>query len=135
MSSISGVDNGANISTRANINSKIAGDSAAQQATVSHTPEPVANATSTGTTVVLSTAAHDKLAAEQGAAKVADSSEGETAKVANAESDDGDLESFAFGALGLDHPDHIDENSDSSYSAGQYVKAVATIGGMIAMFI
>lgn len=135
MSSISGVDNGANISTGTNINSKITGDSAAQQATASHASESVANTTSTGTTVVLSTAAQDKLAAEQGATKVAGSSKAEAGKVANAESDGGELKSFAFGALGLDHPDHIDENSDSSYSAGQYVKAVATIGGMIAMFI
>ncbi|MDF2153811.1 hypothetical protein [Vibrio sp. CAU 1672] len=41
------------------------------------------------------------------------------------------VESFAHGALGMDHPDKIKQEEDSSYSAGQYLSAAATIGGII----
>ncbi|MGF1720298.1 hypothetical protein L4D20_09700 [Vibrio kyushuensis] len=43
------------------------------------------------------------------------------------------VESFAHGALGMDHPDKIKEESDGSYSAGQYLSAAATIGGILLM--
>lgn len=77
--------------------------------------------------VTLSEAAKTKLAQEQQASATT---------TTTTESDEGsDLKSFTFGALGLDHPDKVEEKEDSSYTAGQYVKAAATIGGMIAMFI
>ncbi|ABZ78111.1 conserved hypothetical protein [Shewanella halifaxensis HAW-EB4] len=121
-----------------------------------NTPAKVANETATAATqatplpnvgastnVAISADAQQKLANEQVAGKAdgalpkADGSlpkaEGSVPK-ADAE-EDGDFESFVFGALGLDHPEEIDENGDPSYSAGQYVKAAATVGGMIAMFI
>ncbi len=41
------------------------------------------------------------------------------------------MESFAHGALGMDHPDKIEEEDDSSYSAGQYLSAAVTIGGIL----
>ncbi|SJL82803.1 hypothetical protein [Vibrio palustris] len=43
------------------------------------------------------------------------------------------VESFTYGALGLDRPDEINEKAeeDSSYSAGKYLKAAATIGGIL----
>jgi hypothetical protein len=41
------------------------------------------------------------------------------------------VESFAHGALGIDHPDTIEEENDSSYSAGQYVSAALTVGGIL----
>ncbi|MGS0827292.1 hypothetical protein ACVBIO_15910 [Shewanella sp. 0m-8] len=146
MSSISGVVNSTSINVGAKITSNVAADSATQQATASHVPDIAANAasasalakplpnTGASTTVVLSTAAQDKLITEQGVAKA--NSSAADAKAVKAEADeDGDFESFVFGALGLDHPEEIDENGDPSYSAGQYVKAAATVGGMIAMFI
>ncbi|MCG9583073.1 hypothetical protein L1D13_08770 [Vibrio tubiashii] len=40
------------------------------------------------------------------------------------------VESFAHGALGIDHPDKIEEE-DGSYSAGQYLSAAATVGGIL----
>ncbi|MFA0079240.1 hypothetical protein AB4427_14035 [Vibrio artabrorum] len=40
------------------------------------------------------------------------------------------VESFAHGALGMDHPDKIEEE-DPSYSAGQYFSAAITVGGII----
>ncbi|ROV59523.1 hypothetical protein EGH82_13275 [Vibrio ponticus] len=43
------------------------------------------------------------------------------------------VESFAAGALGMDHPDTIKEEEDDSYSAGQFVSAAATIGGLLLM--
>ncbi|WOT04565.1 hypothetical protein [Shewanella youngdeokensis] len=79
-----------------------------------NTPE-----TEVDSTVVLSDAAKQKLAAEQEEVAV----------------DEADLKSFAFGALGLDHPEKVEEKEDTSYTAGQYVKAAATIGSMIALFI
>ncbi|MCF4174681.1 hypothetical protein [Vibrio sp. McD22-P3] len=39
--------------------------------------------------------------------------------------------SFAHGALGMDHPDDLEKQEDSSYSAGQYVSAAVTIGALI----
>ncbi|MGR6838907.1 hypothetical protein ACU5DF_07225 [Aliivibrio wodanis] len=42
-----------------------------------------------------------------------------------------DVESFAHGALGIDHPDKIEEENDSSYSAGQYLSAALTVGGVL----
>ncbi|MGL4828502.1 MAG: hypothetical protein ACRCXG_04285 [Vibrio sp.] len=41
------------------------------------------------------------------------------------------VESFTYGALGMDHPDKIKEEDDSSYSAGQYLSAAATVGGIL----
>lgn len=41
------------------------------------------------------------------------------------------VESFAHGALGMDHPDKIKEEDDGSYSAGQYLSAAATVGGIL----
>ncbi|USD66045.1 hypothetical protein [Vibrio sp. SCSIO 43136] len=44
-----------------------------------------------------------------------------------------DVEAFAHGALGMDHPDDFKEQvkEDSSYTAGQYLSAAATIGGLV----
>ncbi|MDA0127553.1 hypothetical protein OH458_05640 [Vibrio sp. MarTm2] len=41
------------------------------------------------------------------------------------------VESFAHGALGMDHPDKIKEEDDSSYTAGQFLSAAATVGGIL----
>lgn len=41
------------------------------------------------------------------------------------------VESFTHGALGLDHPDQIEEAEDSSYSAGQYVKGALSVGAIL----
>lgn len=41
------------------------------------------------------------------------------------------MESFTYGALGMDHPDKIKEEDDASYSAGQYLSAAATVGGIL----
>ncbi|MCS0447134.1 hypothetical protein [Vibrio diabolicus] len=41
------------------------------------------------------------------------------------------VESFTRGALGMDHPDKIEEEEDGSYSAGQYLSAALTVGGII----
>ena len=45
------------------------------------------------------------------------------------------VESFAAGALGMDHPDTVEEDDDDSYSAGQFVSAAATIGGLLLMLV
>ncbi|MEZ8493513.1 hypothetical protein AB6C81_14850 [Vibrio splendidus] len=45
------------------------------------------------------------------------------------------VESFAHGALGMDHPDKIEEEEDNSYSAGQYLSAAATVGGILLALI
>ncbi|MGF1910370.1 hypothetical protein L4C38_13060 [Vibrio kasasachensis] len=45
------------------------------------------------------------------------------------------VESFAHGALGMDHPDTIKEEEDDSYSAGQFVSAAATVGGLLLMLV
>ncbi len=45
------------------------------------------------------------------------------------------VESFAHGALGMDHPDSLEEEQDDSYSAGQYLSAAASIGGVLLALI
>ncbi len=41
------------------------------------------------------------------------------------------VESFAHGALGMDHPDKVKKEEDSSYSAGQYLSAALSVGGIL----
>ncbi|MFV0447574.1 MAG: hypothetical protein ACK5MF_03760 [Vibrio sp.] len=41
------------------------------------------------------------------------------------------VESFTYGALGMEHPTKVKEEEDSSYSAGQYFSAAATIGSLL----
>ncbi|MGV2986861.1 hypothetical protein ACE1OE_04380 [Vibrio sp. E150_011] len=41
------------------------------------------------------------------------------------------MQSFAHGALGMDHPDDLEEQKDESYSAGQYVSAAVTVGALL----
>ncbi|CAM3534223.1 hypothetical protein VA7868_03863 [Vibrio aerogenes CECT 7868] len=41
------------------------------------------------------------------------------------------VESFTYGALGMEHPDKLEEENDSSYSAGQYLSAAATVGSLL----
>jgi hypothetical protein len=41
------------------------------------------------------------------------------------------VESFTHGALGLDHPDKIEEVEDNSYTAGQYMKGALSVGAIL----
>lgn len=41
------------------------------------------------------------------------------------------VESFTHGALGMDRPDKIEAEEDNSYSAGQYLSAALSVGGII----
>jgi hypothetical protein len=41
------------------------------------------------------------------------------------------VESFTYGAFGMEHPDDVKEVADSSYSAGQYLKGALSIGAML----
>ncbi|EEX31685.1 MULTISPECIES: hypothetical protein [Vibrio] len=45
------------------------------------------------------------------------------------------VESFTHGALGIDKPDEIKEEDDGAYSAGQYLSAAATVGGILLALI
>lgn len=45
------------------------------------------------------------------------------------------VESFTYGALGMEHPDKIKQEVDSSYSAGQYLSAAATVGSLLLLLI
>lgn len=56
-------------------------------------------------------------------------------KAAESEGVSDHLESFTHGALGMDHPDTIEEENDTSYSAGQYVSAAVTVGGILLALI
>ncbi|NLS14530.1 hypothetical protein HGP28_16830 [Vibrio sp. SM6] len=38
---------------------------------------------------------------------------------------------FTHGALGMDHPDKVEEKEDDSYSAGQYLSGALTLGGIL----
>ena len=41
------------------------------------------------------------------------------------------VEAFTYGALGMEHPNKIKDEDDSSYSAGQYLSAAATVGSLL----
>ncbi|MDD1782026.1 hypothetical protein LRP49_12680 [Enterovibrio sp. ZSDZ35] len=45
------------------------------------------------------------------------------------------VESFTYGALGMDHPEEVKSNDDAAYSAGQVLSALGTIGGLIAVLV
>ncbi|MGF1685242.1 hypothetical protein L4C36_00900 [Photobacterium japonica] len=40
-------------------------------------------------------------------------------------------ESFAYGALGMDHPDDVSTNSDEFYTAGQVLSALGTVATVL----
>lgn len=41
------------------------------------------------------------------------------------------VESFTYGALGMDRPDDVKKDDDTSYSAGKYLSAAATVGSLL----
>ncbi|CAH0534648.1 hypothetical protein VST7929_02598 [Vibrio stylophorae] len=45
------------------------------------------------------------------------------------------LESFTYGALGMDHPEDVKKNNDEYYTAGQFLSAAATVGGILLMVV
>ncbi|OOF11837.1 hypothetical protein BZG82_02685 [Salinivibrio sp. PR5] len=45
------------------------------------------------------------------------------------------VESFTYGALGMDHPDKVKENDDTAYNAGQFLSALGTIGTILAVVV
>lgn len=45
------------------------------------------------------------------------------------------VESFTYGALGMEHPDKVKQEEDSSYSAGQYLSAAATVGSLLLLLV
>ena len=45
------------------------------------------------------------------------------------------VESFAHGALGMNHPDDEEKVEDTSYSAGQFLSTAATVGGFLLALI
>ena len=45
------------------------------------------------------------------------------------------LKSFAYGSLGLEHPDQQEHDADSSYSAGRWLAAAVTAGAMISLLV
>ncbi|MGF1738010.1 hypothetical protein [Photobacterium satsumensis] len=48
------------------------------------------------------------------------------------EQDMGDkAEAFAYGALGMDHPDEVKSNSDGFYNAGQWLAAAGTVATVL----
>lgn len=45
------------------------------------------------------------------------------------------VKSFAYGALGLERPEVQATDADGFYTAGKWVAAAATIGGIISLFV
>lgn len=121
MTCVSGVSSNVanNLDALASVNCRFSAENVTET-TKQHRVEPTAQSNESDTSVTLSEAGKDKLRLEQQTAATDETT---------------DLKSFAFGALGLDHPDQVEDKEDSSYTVGQYVKAAATIGGMIAMFV
>jgi len=95
----------------------------AENSSVNISPESVKLQTHSGSTQVPGT---DKLVAPASAKDTTEKDEADQS---------GGVKSFAYGALGMEHPDKVQEKEDDSYSAGQYLKAAATIGSVIALFV
>jgi hypothetical protein len=70
---------------------------------------------------------------------------GDTSHADTAQGDGGDdqkdpanvspVKSFAYGALGLERPDRPKENSNECYTAGKWLAAGLTIGGIISLLV
>jgi hypothetical protein len=101
-----------------------------KQADSSGNALPTPQAERSGDSVSISPQAKALLAQEKSSAPQPQSSE----QLAKKEEDDKmgkSVTSFAHGALGMDHPDDLEEQKDSSYSAGQYASAAVTIGAIL----
>ncbi|PSU32949.1 hypothetical protein [Photobacterium lutimaris] len=62
----------------------------------------------------------------------ADDAAAQKAQRQTAEEDIGDkAEAFAYGALGMDHPDEVKANSDGFYNAGQWLAAAGTVATVL----
>ncbi|MGR5064593.1 hypothetical protein [Photobacterium sp. DNB22_13_2] len=62
----------------------------------------------------------------------ADDAMAQKAKLQETEKDMGDkAEAFAYGALGMDHPDEVKSNSDGFYNAGQWLAAAGTVATVL----
>lgn len=46
-----------------------------------------------------------------------------------------EAQSFVYGTLGLDRPDEIQKNANSSYTAGKWVAAAATAGMLVSLLV
>lgn len=51
------------------------------------------------------------------------------------EPEDSAVKSFAYGALGMDKPNEVKDNDDGAYTAGQVLKAIGTVGSIIAIMV
>ncbi len=49
--------------------------------------------------------------------------------------EDSAVKSFAYGALGMDKPNEVKDNDDGAYTAGQVLKAIGTVGSIIAIMV
>ena len=81
----------------------------------------------------------------------ADSSDGDTVGQGNTDSDSGSsdkpasagstneaaspVKSFVYGTLGLEHPQEQKQDTDEYYSAGKWLAAALTVGGIISIFV
>lgn len=67
--------------------------------------------------------------------------ENESTEETNAESTEEDqsetnyAQSFVYGALGLDQPGELEESDNFAYSTGQVLKAIGTVGSIIAIVV
>jgi len=70
----------------------------------------------------------------EGKARLAEASKADaTTQVAKVDDDSiGDkIESFAYGALGMDEPDAVEGEVDDSYTAGQFLKGALSVGALL----
>ncbi|MGF1680899.1 hypothetical protein [Photobacterium minamisatsumaniensis] len=53
-------------------------------------------------------------------------------KADGSDNDEGSkTESFAYGVLGMDHPDEVKDNTDDFYTAGQVLSAIGTVATVL----
>ncbi|WP_432452537.1 MULTISPECIES: hypothetical protein [unclassified Agarivorans] len=53
----------------------------------------------------------------------------------SSDSEPSTITSFGYGVLGMDKPNEVEETEDGAYTAGQVLKAIGTVGSIIAILV
>jgi hypothetical protein len=95
--------------------------------------EPAETATPTQDEAVSISAEGEAAVAQDGATTSASSPAAADSSSSAAQSDASPVKSFTYGTLGLERPDKPEEDTNGYYTAGRWLAAGITVGGLIAL--
>jgi hypothetical protein len=105
---------------------------------------PAANDTAAAQTSTSATSAQDDavhisaegaVAAAQDGNTAQDSAQSDSAGASAPESGASAVQSFAYGTLGLERPDQPQEERNAFYTAGRWLAAGITVGGIVSLLV